>query len=159
MSGGARIGLLVGTIVALVLAFVLLSPGGDDGSDTASTATVTVPATAPASPAEDTGGAIATTTAATPPPPPAPTFTTVRVRDGKPVGGVKTITLSKGERARIQVTSTDTSDEIHVHGYDKTANLAPGRPARISFEANAEGIFEVELEGRGTQIAKLVVEP
>ena len=30
---------------------------------------------------------------------------------------------------------------------------------RFSFDANAEGIFEIELEGSGTQIGKLVVEP
>jgi hypothetical protein len=154
MSNGARIGLLVGTVVALVLAFVLLSPGGDE-SDTASTPTATTPATTAGSPAEETP----TTTAVTPPPPPAPTFTTIRVRNGKPVGGVKTITVKKGERVRFQVSSQDTSDEVHLHGYDIARDLKAGGRVRFSFEANAEGIFEIELEGSHTQIGKLLVEP
>lgn len=152
MSSGARIGLLVGTVVVLILAFVLLSPGGDDDESTATTPALPAPtqtATTDATP----------TTTAPPPPPPAPTFETVRVRDGQPVGGVKTITVEKGERARFRVTSTDTSDEIHVHVYDKLGNVAPGKSAPFSFTANVEGVFEIELHGTGTQIAKLVVEP
>jgi len=144
MSNRARIGLLVATVVVLVLAFVLLSPGDDDESGTATTPTAPAPAT---------------TTAVRPPPPPAPTFETIRVRDGKPVGGVQTITVQKDDRVRIRVTSTDTSDEIHLHGYDKYADVAPGRSARFAFTANAEGIYEIELHGSGTQIGKLVVEP
>jgi FtsP/CotA-like multicopper oxidase with cupredoxin domain len=144
VSNGARIGLLVGTVVVLVLAFVLLSPGEDAESPTATTPTVAAPAT---------------TTAVRPPPPPAPTFETIRVRTGKPVGGVQTITVQKGDRVRIRVASTDTSDEIHLHGYDKYANVAPGRSARVVFTADAEGIYEIELHGSGTQIGKLVVEP
>ena len=144
MSNGARIGLLVGTVVVLVLAFVLLSPSDDDEPGTATTPTAAAPAT---------------TTAAKPPPPPAPTFETIRVRDGKPVGGVQTITVQKGDRARVRVTSTDTSDEIHLHGYDKYADVAPGRATRFAFTADAEGIYEIELHSNGTQVGKLVVEP
>jgi FtsP/CotA-like multicopper oxidase with cupredoxin domain len=150
VSNGARIGLLVGTIAALVLAFVLLSPG-DDEPDTATAPSVS--ATAPTSPADDPAQ---TTTAMTPP---APAFETIRIRDAKPVGGVQTVTVKKGDRVRIRVTSPDTSDEIHLHGYDKYADVGPGRAARFSFEANAEGIFEIELHGAGTQIGKLEVEP
>ena len=143
MSNGARIGLLVGTVVVLVLAFVLLSPG-----DNAESPTATTPPAAPT-----------TTTAVRPPPAPAPTFETIRVRGGKPVGGVKTITVQKGDRARIEVTSPDTSDEIHLHGYDISRDLKAGGQVRFSFTADAEGIWEIELEGSGTQIGELVVEP
>jgi FtsP/CotA-like multicopper oxidase with cupredoxin domain len=152
MSNGTRIGLLVGTVVILVLAFVLLSPGDDDELGTATTPTATAPsATTPAA-----GEPPATMTAVAPP---APTFETIRVRGGKPVGGVQTITVEKGDRARIEVSSPDTSDEIHLHGYDIARDLKAGGRVRFSFEANAEGIFEIELEGAGTQIGKLVVEP
>jgi FtsP/CotA-like multicopper oxidase with cupredoxin domain len=151
MSNGARIGLLVAALAALVLAFVLLSPGGDDEDSTATTPTAT--ATIP----QD--GATQTATAVTPPPPPAPQFERIRVAGGKPAGGVKTITVEKGERARIQVSSQDTSDEIHLHGYDLTRDLEAGGSVRFSFTANVEGIFEIELEGAGVQIGKLVVEP
>ena len=151
MSRQGRIGLVVATLVVLVVAFVVLSPGGDDE-----------PATTTTTPAAQTEPGTITSTATTinpPPPPPAPTFQRIRVKGGQPVGGVKTINANKGDRVRIQVSSTDTTDEIHVHGFDKYGNVAPGRSARISFEANAEGIFEIELHGSGTQIGKLVVEP
>jgi heme/copper-type cytochrome/quinol oxidase subunit 2 len=83
----------------------------------------------------------------------------IRVRAGQPVGGVKTITVEKGDRVRIRVSSTDTADEIHLHGYDTYADVAPDRSARFSFKADLEGIFEIELHGSGTQIGRLVVEP
>ena len=152
MSGVARIGLVVATIVVIVVAFVLLSPGGDDSSKTTST-------TAPPPPAQanGTGGAAPTTTVAAPPP--APAFETIRVRDGAPVGGVKKITVTKGYRVRIEVVSPDTSDEIHLHGYDLKRDLKAGGRVRFSFDADAEGIYEIELEGSGTQIGKLVIEP
>ncbi len=152
MSNGARIGAAVAAVVVLVLAFVLLSPEADDDSNTANTPTTTAPATASDAPAT-------TTTSPPPPPPPAPTFERIRVRGGKPVGEIRKITVKKGERARIEVTSTDTSDEVHLHGYDVTRNVAPGRRARFSFEANAEGIFEIELHATHTQIGQLTVEP
>jgi FtsP/CotA-like multicopper oxidase with cupredoxin domain len=157
MSNAARIGVVVATVAVLVVAFILLSPEADDDSNTAQTPTATAPATTTTGPA----------TRVTPPPSadhepapqPAPTFERVRVRGGKPVGGIQKITVKKGERARIEVTSTDTSDEIHLHGYDITRDLKPGRRARFSFKANAEGIFEIELHGSGTLIANLTVEP
>lgn len=158
MSNGARIGLLVGSVVALVLAFVLLSPGGEDEDNTASTPSVGVPATTPESPA---GEPAQTTTAVTPPAsaPPAVEFEQIRVQSGKPAGGVRTITVKKGARVRIQVSSQDTSDVIHLHGYDITRDLKAGDSVRFSFQSDAEGIFEIELEGVHTQIGKLVVEP
>jgi hypothetical protein len=150
MSTVARIGVVLATVAVLAVAFVLLSPEADDDSNTAQTPTTETPT--------------ATTSDAPPPtattaPPPAPTFERVRVRGGEPVGGIKKITVKQGDRARFEVTSTDTSDEVHLHGYDITRNVAPGSAARFSFAANAEGIFEVELHGTQTQIAELTVEP
>lgn len=153
MSRGGRIGVVVATVAVLALAFVLLSPEADDDSNIAETpVTTTPPATTSETPAT-------TATPPAPPPPPAPTLERVRVRGGQPIGGIKRIRVKKGERARFEVTSTDTSDEVHLHGYDITRDLAPGSRARFSFEANAEGIFELELHGTHTQIAELTVEP
>ena len=81
------------------------------------------------------------------------------MRGGKPVGGIKKITISKGDRARIEVTSPDTTDEIHLHGYDLKRDLKAGGSVRFSFVASTDGIYEIELEGAGVQIASLVVEP
>jgi non-ribosomal peptide synthetase component F len=57
------------------------------------------------------------------------------------------------------VSSPDTTEEVHVHGYDVFADLAPGEPARLSFDASIEGVFEIELEHAHVQIAELTVEP
>jgi len=152
MSSGARIGLVVATVVVIALAFVLLSPGDDDTSKTTST-------TSPPPPAQTNGTGGATPTTTTVAPPPAPSFKTIQVRGGKPAGGVRKVTVTKGDRVRIEVASPDTSDEIHLHGYDLKRDLKAGGRVRFSFDADVEGIFEIELEGAGTQIGELVVEP
>ena len=155
MSKVARIAVLLATVAVLALAFVLLSPEADDDSNTAETPTTATPATT-----------TAPTNGTTTPPgadhqrarPPAPAFERVSVRGGKPVGEIQKITVRKGERARFEV-SADTSDEVHLHGYDITRDVKPGSPARFSFKADAEGIFEIELHSSHTQIAELAVEP
>src|ERR687894_1071766 len=128
MSGGARIGVVLATVLVLVVAFVLLSPEADDDSNTAQTPTTTV-----------RGPAITTTTSEPPAADHEPAFETINVAAGKPDGGVQTITVKKGAKANIQVASQDTSDEIHVHGYDLTRQLKAGDSVRFSFEADAEG--------------------
>jgi heme/copper-type cytochrome/quinol oxidase subunit 2 len=154
MSTGARIGVVVATIAVLVLAFVLLSPEADKDSNTAQTPTTTAPATTSEAPA---------TTATTATAPPAadhePAFQTIRVTGGQPSGGIKKITLKQNATARIRVSSPDTSDEIHLHGYDLKRDLKAGGSVRFEFKADAEGIFEIELEGAGVQIGELTVEP
>ena len=153
MSRSGRIIAVVATVVVLVVAFFLARPGGDDDTVT-STQTQTQQARGP-SPSTGTD----TTATSPPPPPPQPEFATIRVRDGQPVDGVKRIKLKKGDRARVEVSSPDTSDEIHIHGYDLMRDLKAGGRVRFSFEANADGIYEIELEGAGVQIGELVVEP
>jgi hypothetical protein len=86
--------------------------------------------------------------------------TTVRivVRGGEVVGGLKRTTVDQGENVAI-VVAADVADEVHLHGYDKSADAAPGKPARLVFVASIPGRFEVELEDRGLQIADLEVRP
>jgi FtsP/CotA-like multicopper oxidase with cupredoxin domain len=142
MSNVQRLLLVVGALVVLVVALILASPGGDKKA-----ATTTAPAAATDAPPA--------TTATTP----APASTTIRIAAGKPVGGIATITAHKGDTVRIAVTSTDTTSEVHLHGYDIKRELKAGGTVRFSFVATAEGIFEMELEETATQIAKLVIEP
>jgi FtsP/CotA-like multicopper oxidase with cupredoxin domain len=143
MSQAQRLLLLAGAVVVLVGGFVAFSPGGGDGGSNQGTVTT---ATAPRA-------ATTTTTA------PAPTTATIEVRGGKPVGAVKTIRVTKGDRVRIVVTSPDTTEEVHLHGYDIKRDLEAGGRVTFSFTARAEGIFEMELEQSATQIAKLEVRP
>ncbi len=57
------------------------------------------------------------------------------------------------------IVTADVSDEVHLHGYDIRADVAPGSPAVLEFEANVPGIFDVELEAAGLEFMQLQVEP
>jgi FtsP/CotA-like multicopper oxidase with cupredoxin domain len=83
---------------------------------------------------------------------------TVTVVNGKPDGGVKTITYKKGDTVDLTVES-DTADEIHIHGYDLHKDVAKGGSVHFTFPASIDGKFVVELEAKGEQIASLQVEP
>ena len=80
------------------------------------------------------------------------------VAGGRPVGGIARDSVARGRAVVLRVTS-DTADEVHVHGYDLTADVAPGAPATIRFTADAPGRFEVELEESGVEIGELEVRP
>jgi len=142
---------LAGLLAVLTLfgtGFVLASCGGDDSesadtTQTSPTATQTVTAT------------LTTTTETTPP---GPTEIEVVVVSGAPQGGIVRETVEKDERVVLVVTS-DVADEVHLHGYDVTRDVAPGKPARLPFKATIPGRFEVELEDRGVQIADITVQP
>ena len=140
MSGGQRAALVLAAVVVAVVAFVIAQSGGEDGGDATTAREPAAERTAPSASAK-------------------PRVTRILVRAGKPVGGVKSIAAKKGDTVRFTVSSPDTEDEVHLHGYDLMRDLAPGRPVSFRFEADIEGVFEAELEGRKEQIAKLVVEP
>ena len=134
---------------AIVVGFVVASPGGDEDE----------PAPSPTTPAAPAGEPAATATADEPAPRPRrPRTPTVRIRGGKPVGGVRSIRVEKGEQVRFAVRS-DVADHVHVHGYDIVKDAAPGQTVRFGFRADIEGVFEVELESRAEQIVRLTVEP
>ena len=141
-SNTARIAIAVGAIAVIVVLFVVLN-GGDDGNDNnASTTTPTQSTTSSTAPAK----------------PPKPDVAVIRLRDGQPVGGIEKLTYTKGERVRFRVES-DIADEIHVHGFDITKEVTAGGSVAFSFPADIEGVFEVELHGRGEQIAQISVRP
>jgi hypothetical protein len=100
-----------------------------------------------------------TTTASPPPPPGAPPPAQVRivVRGGLPVGGPRRVTVARGRRVILSVTS-DVSDHVHLHGYDLMQDVGPGMPARIAFRATRPGTVEAELEDRGVQIARITAQ-
>jgi FtsP/CotA-like multicopper oxidase with cupredoxin domain len=83
---------------------------------------------------------------------------TVAVVNGKPDGGVKTLTYKKGDTVDLTVNS-DTADEIHIHGYDLHKDVKKGGSVHFTFPASIDGKFVVELESKGEQIASLQVEP
>lgn len=130
--------------LAVVLLVVLQDSGGDSEGDRGSVSS-------PAGKNSEGGGDAESQDAALAVP-------TVVVKNGAPVGGVRTLTYIEGDRIRFRVDS-DVSDEVHIHGYDLSEDVEAGGSARFDFPADIEGIFEVELEGRGEQIAELRVNP
>ena len=135
----------VAALVAVVVLFVVLAAGDDDGSNDATTATSKTATT--------TETQTTTTRTVTAPP-----VERIVIEGSEPRGGVKRLSFDSGERVRFSVTS-DVADEVHVHGYDISEEVPAGGSVRFSFPASIEGVFEVELEGRGVQIAELRVSP
>ncbi len=80
----------------------------------------------------------------------------VRINEGKVEGAPARVEVGRGDQVRIEVTS-DRRDELHVHGYDKTAPLLPGTPAALQFVADLTGVFEVETHDSGLLLFQLVV--
>jgi hypothetical protein len=139
--------------VALILVAVFALAAAGCGGEGGETTTATPPPPPSAEPPPPQPPPL-------PPPEPKPQVVTVRivVRGGEVVGGLKRATVDQGEKVAI-VVGADVADEVHLHGYDKSADVAPGKPARLVFVASIPGRFEVELEDRGLQIADLEVRP
>jgi heme/copper-type cytochrome/quinol oxidase subunit 2 len=55
------------------------------------------------------------------------------------------------------VVSSDVADEVHVHGYDRKSFVTAGASTTLRWEATLPGVFDVELEQRGTPLASLQV--
>jgi hypothetical protein len=56
----------------------------------------------------------------------------------------------------IKVTS-DTSGEVHLHGYDIAFECTPGMVTSHTFKADKSGRFDVEWESTSTPLGELVV--
>jgi hypothetical protein len=135
-SRAARLGVLAAVIIAAVVLFIVLDNGSDDNGGGGST----------------TPGAGSTTTAGP---------VVLNVRDGEPVGGVKTVTYDKGDQVNLEVRLNRPEEEIHVHGYE-IEKPAETSPVRLSFPAKLDGIFEIEVhhtDGTEAEIAELRVNP
>jgi hypothetical protein len=135
-SRAARLGVLAAVIVAAVVLFIVLDNGSDDDGGSGST----------------TPGPGSTTTAGP---------VVLNVRDGEPVGGVKTVTYEKGDQVNLEVRLNRPEEEIHVHGYE-IEKPAETSPVRLSFAAKLDGIFEIEVhhtDGTEAEIGELRVNP
>lgn len=80
----------------------------------------------------------------------------LELHGGRAEGGARRVEVRQGSAVRLVVTS-DTTDEIHLHGYDREAAVGPGREARLEFVADQAGLFEVETHESGTTLVQLVV--
>jgi len=153
MFGDARAFAQIAVMLVLLAASVAGCGGGSDSEATQPT-TDTQTTTETDTTTETTPP---TTTA---PEPPGPTVVrvTVVVVNGAPKGGIVREKIDQGDRVLIIVRS-DVADEVHLHGYDISRDVAAGGTVRLRFRAKLPGRFEVELENRGVPIADLTVEP
>ena len=149
-----KVALIAAALGLLVSLYFALRPGDDNEAASTTTAvTTTAPTTTEAPPATTEAPPATTTEAA-----PAPVQVDVVVVGGEPQGGIVRESVDLDSAVVLTVTS-DVADEVHVHGYDLMADVAPGAPATIRFTADAPGRFEIELENTGVQIAELEVRP
>jgi len=146
----SRAALRAGTVAVTMAAALLTGCGDDDGaaSDTAATVDPTVDPTVEPTVASTTPLATTTSVAAH--------RIEVEVAGGRVVGGSRREAVPLGEEVTI-VVRADVAEEVHVHGYDLLAEVAPGVPAELTFVADIPGVFEVELEASHTELLRLEV--
>ena len=87
-----------------------------------------------------------------------PVVPEIVVEGGAIEGGPADLAFQKGDEVRFVVRS-DVEDEVHVHGYDISAEVPAGGKAEFEFPAELEGVFEIELENSATPLAELTVTP
>ena len=146
MSRAQRLTFLAIAAVIAIAAVVLISASGDgkEPATTSAQATATPAATETAAPDETA------TPEPAPTPKPAPPLVTA--------GTLTKLRFTEGETVRFRVRA-DTTDHVHVHGYDLMKDIEPGKTISFSFPATITGIFEIELEDAGEEIAQLRVDP
>ena len=82
----------------------------------------------------------------------------IQIVNGKPDGGVLELEVKKGDDIRFIVES-DIDEEVHLHGYDISADVPAGGRVEFKVPATIEGVFEVELEHSVVPIAEISVVP
>ena len=150
MSRAQRLAFLGIAVVIAVVAVVVLSSTGDEEQEaTGAQATATPAPTATESAAPDEPAETATPEPTATPKPQPPLVTP---------GKVTKLEFKEGDTVRFRVRA-DVADHVHVHGYDLMKDVEPGKTITFSFPATITGIFEIELEDAGEQIARLRVDP
>lgn len=147
---------ILAAVIAVVAVILLAGSGGGDDDERAATAPTTATQTTP-EPVRTATVQTTPTPAPTPTPTPEPA-PAIDYAGGEVEGGVAQLDFDQGEQVRFSVTS-DVADEVHVHGYDLTKDVTAGGTVRFAFPASIEGVFEVELESLGQQLAELRVNP
>ena len=107
-------------------------------------------------PAADTGTTTTSTSSGTATPAPGQRIE-VDVAGGRMTGDTGRVPVTAGTTVTL-VARSDVTDEVHVHGYDLTAEVSPDRPAEVVFDATIPGVFEVELHDAGTVLLTLQVQ-
>jgi hypothetical protein len=152
----------LGVVVLAIILFLLLRPGDSEpAAATTSTeaepaTTTTVQTTTEVTTEQTTTVETTTEQTTTTEPADQPQQVNVRFRNGEVVGGLVEAEIERGTQV-VLVVRADVTDEVHLHGYDLSHDVAPWQPARITFRATTAGVFEVELEELGIPVAELTV--
>ena len=80
------------------------------------------------------------------------------VKDRKLISGESVLTVKQGDQVSITITANE-SDELHLHGYDKSVEFATDTPTVLILTADQSGRFPFEMEGSKTDLGELDVEP
>ena len=145
----------VAGVVAVIVLFVLLRPGDD--ADPTPTPSPSVGSSEPPTSTQTSSPTETTSPSESPSSDPDVWTIEVTVANGA-VDGPGEFEVNQGDEVEI-VVHADVSDEVHLHGYDLQSDVTPDTPARVSFTADAPGIFEVELESAGLLLFELKVGP
>ncbi|MGH9245685.1 MAG: hypothetical protein ACRD29_15485 [Acidimicrobiales bacterium] len=159
---------------AAAAAAVVAAGCGDGGAEEGTTERVpesgTLPLTTTTAPA-DVGGETTTTSGSAETTLPLPGGELVAVVEITVVGDEVSVTwtvtgnepiesreIQVGVNTPVTILATaDRDEEVHVHGYDLKADVAPGVAGLIEFTADTAGLFEIELEGSHLLLAQLQV--
>jgi hypothetical protein len=82
----------------------------------------------------------------------------LQILDKKIVTGSGRLQARVGDSVTITVVSNE-AEEFHVHGYDRSIDLAPDVPASVTFITDSSGRFMFELERSKIELGALEVLP
>ncbi|SFF78891.1 hypothetical protein [Blastococcus tunisiensis] len=140
---------LPAALAGIALAATLTGCAGTDADATAASSSPSSPSSSSATSPAPSSSAPASASAAG-------QRIEVTVTGGGVSGDTGRVPVAAGEQVTLVVTS-DTADEVHVHGYDLGVPLTPGQPGEITFAATIPGVFEVELHESHTVLLSLQV--
>ena len=80
----------------------------------------------------------------------------VTVTGAKTMSPTDTLSANKDDNLTINITS-DTTGEVHLHGYDIKFECEAGKVTTHTFKAVNTGDFEIEWEDTSTHLGHLVV--
>ncbi|WP_432198398.1 hypothetical protein [Streptomyces sp. bgisy027] len=89
-------------------------------------------------------------------PPKADRTLEITVSDGKVNPAPGRVELRRGQSIALRVTS-DTDDELHIHGVDRSAPLRAGRTTTLHVVVDRTGLFEVETHRSQLVLTQIAV--
>ena len=80
------------------------------------------------------------------------------IKGGKLAQGPAVLQVHQGEQVSLSIKS-DSSDELHLHGYDLHVRIKPDETVSLRFTADRTGRFGLELHKAHSELGALEVYP